>query len=150
MTKQLITMFLVGALAACGGTSGGADSSESTTPLLDRSNQGPINDSDSADDMVPPEKMEEINKLLSRKQGIMSRCYADAVERGEAGKNSRGRMSVEILISPAGKAETVTVARSSFDATGVTPCVVGHIKSIQFPELPRPFPTSFTYAFEAM
>ena len=147
---RLVTLMLVGALGACGGKSGGADGSEPTTPLLDRSNQGPINDSDSADDMVPPETMEEINRLLSRKQGIMSRCYADAVERGEAGKNSRGRVSLESVISTAGKAETVKVVKSSFDATTVTACVVGHIKSIQFPALPRPFPTSYTYAFEAM
>jgi len=28
--------------------------------------------------------------------------------------------------------------------------VIGHVKTITFPELPRAYPTSYTYAFEAM
>jgi hypothetical protein len=29
-------------------------------------------------------------------------------------------------------------------------CVIGKVKEIIFPEVPQPFPTSYTYGFEAM
>jgi len=41
--------------------------------------------------MVPPEKMDEINRSLERKRTIMSHCLAVAVDNKELPKNSRGR-----------------------------------------------------------
>jgi hypothetical protein len=146
MVKQLVlSMVAVAVLAACGG-----GKKASTMPDEDTDDEsGPITSGDDASTMVSPEATDEIRRMLDRKQRIISRCLADAVERGDAPANARGKMSLDIVISPAGKAETVRVIKSSFEAQGVQDCVIGHVREIQFPRLPKSYPTSYTYAFEA-
>jgi len=100
--------------------------------------------------MVPPEKMDEVNRALQRKQPIMSHCLALAVDNGELPKNSRGKVTLEIVISPAGRADSVKVVRATLDSKSLNECLIAHVKEIQFPELPRAYETSFTYGFEAM
>ncbi len=147
MVKQgLMAAILLG---ACGG-----GKKETTTPDDTRDNT----DQDAADrqqdaaeaNMIPPEKMEEITNMLSRKQRIMSRCLADAVDSKELPKNSRGKITLEIVISTSGSPDTVKVIKSSLESASLEACVIGHVKTIQFPELPKTYPTSYTYAFEAM
>ncbi|HEY0484358.1 MAG TPA: AgmX/PglI C-terminal domain-containing protein [Kofleriaceae bacterium] len=101
-------------------------------------------------EMVAPEKIDEVNRLLDRKAPIMSRCLAIAVDNKELPKNSRGKITLEIVISPAGKAESVKVVRSTLESRTLGDCVIGHVREIQFPELPRSYETSHTYGFEAM
>jgi hypothetical protein len=101
-------------------------------------------------DVVPPEKIDEINRQLSRKRAVMSRCLAVAVDNKELPKNSHGKVTVEIVIAASGTAETVNIVRASLQSKMLDECVIGHIKEIAFPQLPRSFETSYTYAFEAM
>ena len=101
-------------------------------------------------DMVPPEKMEEIKRNLDRKRTIVSRCLAIAVDAKELPRNSAGKITLEIVISPAGKAETVRVVRATLESKMLSDCVIRHVQEIQFPELPKPYETSYTYGFEAM
>jgi hypothetical protein len=103
-----------------------------------------------AGEVVPPEKIDEINRQLSRKRAVMSRCLALAVDNKELPKNSRGKVTVEIVIAASGTAETVHIVRASLQSKMLDECVIGHIKEIGFPQLPRSFETSYTYAFEAM
>ncbi len=132
-------------LVACGG---GKKAATTTTDEA-HSPAGPA--TDHVDDgMVPPEKMEEINRMLERKQRIMSRCLADAVDSKELPKNSRGRITLEIVIAPSGEPTTVKVINATIESETLSACVIGHVKSIRFPELPKAYPTSYTYGFEAM
>jgi hypothetical protein len=148
MVKQLfLGAILAAALAACGGHKPAAETAEAEP--MERSS-GPINDSDSATTMVPPEKMDEINNLLARKQQIVSRCLATAVDAGELPKNARGRITLEIVISPAGRADSIKVVKKTLESKSIEDCVIAHVRQIQFPDLPKPYPTSYTYAFEAM
>jgi hypothetical protein len=101
------------------------------------------------DAQVPPEKMDEISRDLDRKRPIMSRCLAIAVDNKELPKNSAGKITLEIVIT-GGKAESVKVVRSTLESRSLSDCVVHHIQEIQFPELPQPYETSYTYGFEAM
>ncbi len=101
-------------------------------------------------DAVPPDKIDEINRQLSRKRAVMSRCLAIAVDNKELPKNSHGKVTVELVIAPSGTAESVKVVRASLESKMLDDCIIGHIKEIAFPELPRPFETSYTYGFEAM
>lgn len=130
-------------VAGCGGKH--AD----TTPSGGAANEGE-NAEHPNTDMVPPEKMDEIKRNLDRKRPIMSRCLAIAVDNKELPKNSAGKVTVEIVIGPGGKADTVTIVRATLDSKTLNQCVIGHIKEIQFPELPKPYETSYTYGFEAM
>ena len=146
MVKRILIAAVV--LAGCGG-----GKKESTTPV--ETSDGDQEEADRKQDaaeanMIPPEKMEEITRMLERKQRIMSRCLADAVDAKELPKNSRGKITLEIVISPSGSPDQVKVIKSSLESAKLTECVIGHVKTITFPELPRAYPTSYTYAFEAM
>ena len=99
---------------------------------------------------VPPEKMDEINRNLERKRPIMSHCLALAVDAKELPKNSSGKLTIEIVISPGGKADNVKVVRATLASKTLDECVINHVKDIQFPDLPKPYETSYTYGFEAM
>ena len=103
----------------------------------------------SSDDMVPPEKMDEINHSLERKRQIMAHCLATAVDNKELPKNARGKVTVEIVIT-GGRANNVKVVRTSLESKTLSECVISHVKEIQFPDLPKPYETSYTYGFEAM
>jgi len=111
---------------------------------------GPAGQGGDAGDAVPPDKLDEINRQLSRKRAVMSRCLAIAVDNKELPKNARGKVTVEIVISPSGTADTVKVVRANLESKMLDDCIIGHIKEIAFPQLPRSFETSYTYGFEAM
>lgn len=149
MAKRiLISAVMVMTFVACGGkkasTTTPDDTSDQEQAEADRTQDA------SEASMVPPEKMEEIQRILERKQRIMSRCLADAVDAKELPKNSRGKVTLEIVISPSGSPDQVKVINSTLESAKLTDCVIGHIKTMQFPELPKAYPTSYTYAFEAM
>jgi hypothetical protein len=106
--------------------------------------------SGSGSEVVPPEKIDEINRQLSRKRAMMSRCLAIAVDNKELPKNSHGKVTVEIVISPSGTADSVKIVRASLESKMLDDCIIGHIKEIAFPQLPRAFEMSYSYGFEAM
>jgi hypothetical protein len=138
---------LAGLALGCGG-SPRADTTPASTPAAgDGEAQG---GQAGAGEVVPPDKIDEINRQLSRKRAVMSRCLSLAVDNKELPGNSRGKVTVEIVIAPSGTAETVHIVRASLKSKMLDDCVIGHIKEIAFPQLPRSFETSFTYAFEAM
>lgn len=146
MVKQILLGAVL--LAACGGgKKGDTKPTDSSAGTLG----GPHTDAaDQSGRMVSPEKMDEIERMLTRKGGIMSRCLATAVDNKELPKNSHGKITLEIVISPSGKADSIKVIKATIESKSVEECVIGHVKTIQFPELPAPYPTSHTYAFEAM
>lgn len=147
MVKRFSVYAVVVMTVGCGGKQ------ESTTPTDDMAEtEQPVEADPNAGeaDMVPPEKMEEITQLLDRKQRIMSRCLADAVDAKELPANSRGKVTLDIVISPSGKAEKVSVIKATLESKRLEDCVIGHVRQIQFPQLPKEYPTSYTYAFEAM
>ena len=101
-------------------------------------------------EIVPPETMDEVNRSLARKRTVVSRCLAIAVDAKELPRNSAGKITLEIIISPNGKAETVHVVRATLESKMLSDCVIRHVQDIQFPTLPKPYETSYTYGFEAM
>jgi hypothetical protein len=144
MVKNML--FAVVLVAACGGKKGDTTPKDNGGWL-----GGPHEDApDQSGQMVPPEKMDEIERLLDRKSNIISKCLARAVDNKELPRNSRGKVTLDIRISPAGKADTVKIINASLDSNSLHECIIEHVKEIQFPQLPKPYPTSHTYAFEAM
>jgi hypothetical protein len=146
-TAWLGAALLAGLALGCGG-SPRADSTPSGTPAAGGGEAQA--EQAGASEVVPPEKIDEINRQLSRKRAVMSRCLAVAVDNKELPKNSRGKVTLEIVIAASGTAETVHIVRASLQSKMLDECVIGHIKEIAFPQLPRSFETSYTYAFEAM
>jgi hypothetical protein len=147
MTMKKVLLLVVLAAAACGSKNknnaeegGGAtiDTQATTGDPTDRSGN-----------MVPPEKMEEVNALLGRKQMIVSRCLSTAVEAGEAPKGARAKITLEISISPSGQVTRAEVIKSTLDVKSVQGCVKKHVEEIAFPTMPKQYETSYTYAMEA-
>ena len=145
MVKQLLIAAVF--VSACGGGKK-ADTTPDDTSGNDQAAADQQQDS-AESSMVPPEKMDEIVRMLERKERIMARCLADAVETGDLPKNSRGKITLEIVISPSGSPDQVKVLKSSLESEKLNACVIGHVKTIQFPQLPKSYPTSHTYRFEA-
>ena len=143
MVKLLVCVAVMA--SACGGGKK-ADTTPEGGGLPERTyeNQN-VND----ENMIPPEKAEEIANLLQRKERIMSRCLADAVDAKELPKNSRGKITLDIVVSTNGSAD-VSVVSSTLESEKLKTCVIGHVKSIVFPAIPSTYPTSYTYGFEAM
>lgn len=136
-----IAMTAMTAIAGCGG-SAPADTTPATVPARGAS-------ADPGSEMVPPEKMDEINRNLARKRQVVSRCLALAVDNKELPRNTKGKLTVELVISPSGKADDVKIVRATVESPMLHDCVIARIKEIQFPELPKPYVTSYTYGFEA-
>ena len=133
------------ALAACGGKQ-----TADTAPTGGTAAAGGASGAQASGDFVPPEKMDEINRSLDRKRNIVSRCLAIAVDNKELPRNASGKITLEIVIAPSGKAESVKVVRATLESKTLSDCVIHHVQDIQFPELPTPYETSYTYGFEAM
>ena len=145
MTNKVLLLVV---LAAACGSKNKNDAEEGGGATIDT--QATTGDpTDRSGEMVSPEKMDEVNSLLSRKQMIISRCLSTAVEAGEAPKGSRGKIVLAISIAPSGKTSSVEVVKTSFTAKSVEGCVKRHVEEITFPTMPKQYDTSFTYAMEA-
>jgi len=144
-TKTLFAMVsLASALAACGGKK--ADTTPTPPPDDSTASSPPPGSNDA---MVDPQKMDEIKVDLDRKRGIISHCLAIAVDNRELPKATRGKILLEFTINTSGKAEGIKVLKADFESKSVTDCVIKHVGDIQFPELNKPVPWSYAYAFEA-
>ena len=122
------------------------DGEEHTAPV--GKGDGPVYTSDP--NQLPPDKLDEVNRLLERRKPTVSRCLGFAVDNRELPKNARGKITLQIIISPSGAADTVKVASSTLDSKTLTECVISNVKKIAFPQVPKQFETSYTYGFEAM
>ena len=137
---------LLAVLVACGGHKS-QPQDPSGPSVMGVQDQG--DPTDRSGNMIPPEKMDEIQNDLKRKQQIISRCLADAVEAGDAKKNTHGKVVVELVVSTSGKAQNVKVVKSDFTAQSINDCTKKHVEDIEFPQIPKQYETSFTYAMEA-
>lgn len=131
-------------LAACGGSSKPAATTPTSSDGEDRAEVS------EGDDLVAPERMDEIKTLLDRKRTAAARCLADAINRGDAPKNASGHIAVGFTIGTGGRATGAKVLESSVDNDGVERCVIEKIESIEFGSLPKPLEWSYVFAFESM
>jgi hypothetical protein len=130
---------------ACGGKKAGP-----TTPPDESGGGGEVSRPDPDATMVKPELADEIQRAFERKRAAVSRCLSLAIDAKELPKSSRGRITLNVVVTPAGKAGEVNVAKASLESKVLSDCVIGKVKEIIFPEVPKAYPTSYTYAFEAM
>ena len=148
MATKTMQVFVLAVLvaAACGGKN--KNDAEEGGPTIDT--QATTGDpTDRSGSMVSPETMDEISRLLQRKQMIISRCLSTAVEAGEAPKGTHAKITLAIKISTAGQVQQVDVIKSTTDLKSVQGCVKRHVEEIAFPTLPKVYDTSHTYAMEA-
>ena len=140
----LATVTMAVLAAACGG-----HKQADTTPDTTNTNTDETPPPDESGNMIPPEKMDEVNNELKRKEMIISRCLADAMEAGEVPRGTHGHIRFEIKIGTDGHATDVHVDKTDLQAKDVIECAKKHITDIAFPTLPHAYETSFLYAMEA-
>ncbi|HEY4241413.1 MAG TPA: AgmX/PglI C-terminal domain-containing protein [Kofleriaceae bacterium] len=146
MVKIVFPMLLV--LGACHHKQ--ADTSDDTGPSPTIPDREP-EPADESSRMIPPEQMDQVQRALDRKRDIVSHCLGTAIDDKELPKNSHGKMVLEIVIAPGGNLQSVKVISSTLDSKSLTDCVIGHVKTADFPKaLQHRYETSYTYAFEAM
>jgi hypothetical protein len=104
---------------------------------------------DRSGSMIPPEKMDEVEQNFRRKADLMSHCLSTAMGNGDVKKGTRGKIALEVVISTAGEVSSAKILRSDIEAQSVQDCVLKHVKEIAFPQLPKQYETSHTYAMEA-
>jgi hypothetical protein len=146
LTAVLLAVTAAAATAACGGKkastlpdeSGDSDMSSSAEPR------------DSSGTMVPPDTMDEVQRAFERKRNSVSRCLSAAVDAKELPRQSRGKITLNVTVQPGGKAGEVKIVKATLESQMLSDCVIAKVKEIIFPEVPRAYPTSYTYAFEAM
>jgi hypothetical protein len=146
-TPLFIASIVALGVAACGG----GNKKEQTTPPPTGDGDGEATPPPRGDNsaMVPADKMEEIPRVLDRKRQIVSRCLAIAVDNRELPKSTHGKITLEFVISPAGKAQDIKIIKADFESKSVQDCVIRHVTDAQFPDLPKPVPWSYSFAFEA-
>ncbi|MDB4954082.1 MAG: hypothetical protein JWO36_1651 [Myxococcales bacterium] len=144
LSQCLVVCLLV---VGCGGHKHDDTTAEEHGPSVLGVGGGPVRD-DSAN-MIPPEKMDEVNQNLKRKNPVISRCLANAMENKDVPKGTRGKVTLEIMIAPSGHASSVKVIKSDITADVVLNCVKKHVEEIAFPEFQKQYETSYTYSMEA-
>ncbi|TMQ22108.1 MAG: AgmX/PglI C-terminal domain-containing protein [Deltaproteobacteria bacterium] len=145
MTRASTLVLIAGLAVGCGG-----GKQADTTPTGGGAEAEPVRGGGGGGGMVAPEKMDEVERSLDRKAVMISRCLSVAVDNKELPKNAQGKVTLEIVISPAGRAESVKIVRAQLDSKSLHDCIIRRVQEIQFPELPRKYETSHTYGFEAM
>lgn len=141
MWKQILAMAVLG---ACGGHKP-ADNTTTTTTETEPHEEA----HDQGGNMIPPEKMDEVTHDLQRKEMIVSRCMATAMETGDVPRGTHGHVRFEIKIGTDGHATDVKVDTTDIKAPSVIECAKKHVMDTGFPELPHPYETSYSFAMEA-
>jgi hypothetical protein len=145
MTNKFLLLVVLAA-AACGSKNKN-NAEESGGGTIDP-NATSGDTTDRSHEQVDPVKMDEVNQLLDRKRMIVSRCLSQAVEAGNAPKNARGKITLEIKIGADGRATSVEVIKTSIESKEVQGCVKRKVEEIAFPQMNKPFETSYTFAME--
>jgi TonB family protein len=147
MVRIGLSVLAVVSLAACGG---GGKKEDTTPDESGMGDEGGGEDMSSGDgDMVPPEKMDAIQRTLDHRRDAASRCLTTAISEGKAEKNTRGKITVGMKITPDGRAKDVSIQKSSIESQAVQDCVVGVVQETVFDPLPKELDWSYTFAFEA-
>ncbi|HEU0036822.1 MAG TPA: AgmX/PglI C-terminal domain-containing protein [Kofleriaceae bacterium] len=136
-------------VAACGGKKKGA----TTTPDDQTSGADPTttDSTDNSGSMVSPDTMDEITRRFQRKGTAVSRCLAMAVDNKELPKNSHGKITLGVTIGTAGKVDDVKIIKQTLEGSkSLDECVLKNVREIEFPQVPKPYETTYTYAFEAV
>ncbi|HUQ05672.1 MAG TPA: AgmX/PglI C-terminal domain-containing protein [Kofleriaceae bacterium] len=141
---------LLSAAAACGGGKKESTAPDEAAGAGGRDYRGEPCEDPCQGGMCPPETLDAIQRALDNKRRAAARCLADAVNQGKVSKNAHGHVALSFKITPAGKAEDITVVQSSIKSPEVEQCVIGEVQQIAFENVPTTLDWAYTFAFESM
>jgi hypothetical protein len=148
MVKQLVVGMVVCA-CACGGNKPEAQTPDMNSTPPSQDDSSPPAAPDTSGNMIPPEKMDEVQQDLKRKEMIVSHCLASSMEAGEVPRGTHGHVRFEIKIGTDGHATDVEVDKTDIQAKSVLDCAKKHVMDTAFPTLPHSYETSYMFAMEA-
>lgn len=149
-TRALTTAILLGllgaSLAACGGKSQG--SAQPAAPGGDGEPEGEGESEGSK--LISDEDLEAVTLYFDRKRTVVSRCFTDAMDEGDAGDARALYLTVTVKVLPGGKARDVRFSDATVRSEGIEACVREHIEKWTLPEVKQPFDYSHRYGFNAL
>lgn len=143
VTRAIATMLLGASLAACGGKSEGpaqpaAPSGEETEGEGEGSK------------LISDQDLEAVTTYFERKRTVVSRCFTDAMDEGEAGDAKELFLTVTVKVHPGGKATNVRFSDATVRSESIETCVREHIEKWALPEVKQAFDYSHRYGFNAL
>jgi hypothetical protein len=142
----LSTAIALLASSFAGGCGGGKK--DSNDPGDVAADEGDDSEDQGSDEMVDPEKLDELNACFVRKRPSVARCYSEAVESGKLDKKAKGRITVEMLVTADGHPKNVRIAQDTLRSPEVVECIKTTIGAWEIPGPGMDTEFSFSYDFE--
>ena len=143
VTRTLATFLLGAALAACGGKSQAP--AEEPAPSTDEEAAG-----EEGSNLISDEDLEAVTLYFDRKNTVVSRCFTEAMDAGEAGDAKELYLTVTVKVLPGGKATNIRFSDATVRSQSLAKCVRDHIVKWTLPEVKQPFDYSHRYGFNAL
>jgi hypothetical protein len=147
VTRALATLLLAAsflALAACGGKSQGT-----TQPAGPADGDGEAADSGDSK-LISAQDLDAVTLYFERKNTVVSRCFTDAMDAGEAGDAKELYLTVTVKVLPGGKATNIRFSDATVRSQSLAACVRDLIEKWALPEVTQPFDYSHRYGFNAL
>jgi TonB family protein len=96
---------------------------------------------------IPAEQIEDVQRLFRRNKWEIERCYGEELTR-RGDRAFRGQVVIKLRITPAGRADEVSVLESSLRSETVESCILATIRGWQFPALADNLWLTWPFAFE--
>jgi hypothetical protein len=148
VTRALATILLAASLvalvAACGGKSQGT-----TRPAGPADGDGEAADSGDSK-LISAQDLDAVTLYFERKNTVVSRCFTDAMDAGEAGDAKELYLTVTVKVLPGGKATNIRFSDATVRSQSLAACVRDHIEKWTLPEVTQPFDYSHRYGFNAL
>ena len=96
---------------------------------------------------IPTDKEQDIQLMLQQREPSVLKCYQDVLN-DKHDRAFKGTVMVVLTIEPTGKASEVRIAGGTLSNKEVTDCVVEKLKDFDYPQIPNPGTTQYTYKFE--
>ena len=101
------------------------------------------------EDVVPPEKLEEIELILERKQKDVAHCWTDEAERTH-NRNLVIDLMLKFTIEKEGRANDVQILKDSVSSKEFESCVLEMVKAFDFPAIPSSQEMTWQYKLKPL
>jgi TonB family protein len=129
-------LWLLAALAACGGAGAGAPPAPVETAAPTASAGG-----------ADPAAYSAVAATFARKRPLVSQCFGFAIENRELPESSRVRVRIALRVEPSGRPADVRIIESSQKSKTLEECVVTTVQKWTLPAPDKALDFIYTYEF---
>ena len=102
-----------------------------------------------AEDVVPSEKLDEIQQILQRKQQDVAHCWTDEATR-QHNRNLTIDLMLRLTVGTGGRAQRVEIVKNSVNSKEFNECVITMVKNFDFPAIPSSVELTWPYSFKPL